>query len=118
MNGSQTAKAATADTVGDLQRLKQDQINPIITAPPAQTQGPSVKTPNYFDQERVIATVRLGTRSFIRISVRDGCVIIRKFTANDRRIFLPTGLPLKLKTFEEARDLIAGITAAAAEVWK
>jgi hypothetical protein len=39
MNGSQTAKAATADTVGDPLKFKQDQINPTITSPSAKRQA-------------------------------------------------------------------------------
>lgn len=54
----------------------------------------------------------------MRVAVKDGGIIIRKFTADGRRIFLPTGLPLKLGNPQEARDLIAGITAALAEVSK
>ena len=72
------------------------------------------------DQERVIATIPLGARSFIRVAVniRDGSIVLRKFTANGQRIFLPTGMVLKLNNLTEARGVVAGITEASAEVWK
>jgi hypothetical protein len=72
------------------------------------------------DQERIIATIPLGARSFLRVAVnsRDGGIIIRKFTANGQRIFLPTGMVLKLSSLTEARGVIAGITEASADVWK
>lgn len=72
------------------------------------------------NQERVVASVPVGARSFLRIAIvpDDATVVVRKFTRNGERIFIPTGLTLKLANLTEASDFVAGITKASAEAWK
>ena len=78
MNAPQTAKAATASTVGDPLRFKQDQINPTIIEPAAQKQGPS---------QRILATISKGPHVTIRVTEQ----VINGTTYFDVRIFRPFG---------------------------
>jgi hypothetical protein len=114
MNGSQTTRAATADTVGGPLKFKQDQINPTNTAPPAPAQGPAEQSPNYFD--RVVATVPKGRRNKIVVTCgeRDGkpVIDIRLFKPNGLKVLMPTSKGIGNIDPTEVRALIAKLEAA------
>ena len=105
MNGLQTAKAATASTVGDPLKFKQDQINPTITSPPAKRQ----RQP---ENKNVIATLRKGRRNSVVASVsesigRPPILDIRQHRPDGLRVLQPTKLAISDIDAELARELIS-----------